>query len=207
MLDIEKTKQGFGKQLTVKGTFCLAIRRNFSNVATADIGALLLEDISRFTVVRSECKAGNALVASARLFYHWLYVELTSPCLPETFRLVVHSYRQDATNSGILKRSKLNALILHTACLRQHRDLKDLSWNTWGDDWNVHDWFDTIIRVADVLPVRGSTSETTVSQTLKHLASLGCMSWKDIQQDPDLSAFLSLTNKFKDVFSASLEYT
>ena len=182
VLELERTKQGSGKQLTLKGTLALAIRRNFGNAATADVGAMLLEDISRFTVARAETKAGTCLIASARIFFHWVYSELTGPQLPDSFRLVVHSYRQDATNSGILKRSKLNALILHSAFLRQREHLHDQSWKQW-ENFDFHDWFDSMVRVADVLPVLNSTSEDTVAQTLKHLASLGCTTWKDIQAD------------------------
>ncbi len=185
-LEIERTKDGVGKQLTLKGTIALAIRRNFGNAATADLGAMLLEDISRFTVARAESKTGTALVASARLFFHWMYADLTSPIQPQSFRLAVHSYRQDATNSGILKKSKLNGLILQSAYLRSDKNLNDQSWEHW-DDWDFHDWFDSMVRVADVLPVKGGTSEVTVSQTLKHLASLGCISWKDIQNDNALT--------------------
>lgn len=187
VLELERTKQGTGKQLTLKGTLALAIRRNFGNAATSDVGAMLLEDISRFTVARAETKAGTALVASARIFFHWVYSELTGPQMPDSFRLVVHSYRQDATNSGILKRSKLNALILHSAYLRQANNLNDQSWKHW-ENFEFHDWFDSMVRVADVLPVRNSTSEDTAAQTLKHLASLGCISWKDIQSDVALQA-------------------
>ena len=116
-------------------TLALAIRRNFGNAATSDVGAMLLEDISRFTVARAEVKAGTCLVASARIFFHWVYSELTGPKIPDSFRLVVHSYRQDATNSGILKRSKLNALILHSAYLRQTDHLDDPSWKRWEKFW------------------------------------------------------------------------
>ena len=79
VLELERTKQGSGKQLTLKGTLALAIRRNFGNAATADVGAMLLEDISRFTVARAETKAGTCLIASARIFFHWVYSELIGP--------------------------------------------------------------------------------------------------------------------------------
>ena len=63
-----------------------------------------------------------------------------------------------------------------------------------------------MVRVADVLPVLNSTSEDTVAQTLKHLASLGCITWKDIQSDvalqvpmTEMSEILGtqLTNNYK----------
>ena len=76
-----------------------------------------------------------------------------------------------------------------------------------GKNFDFHDWFDTMVRVADVLPVRSSTSEDTVAQTLKHLASLGCITWKDVQSDvalqvprTDMSEILGteLTNNYKE---------
>ena len=48
------------------------------------------------------------------------------------------------------------------------------------------DWFDLIVRVSDVLPVECGDSETTVAQTLKQLGALGCLTWKNVQEDPAL---------------------
>ncbi|CAE7399320.1 unnamed protein product, partial [Symbiodinium sp. CCMP2456] len=184
-LRLERSKKG--KQLSLRGKLSLAIRRNFSNCATADIGAILLEDISRYSVSRYESRAGTALVASSRLFYSSLYDDLTSPSdAMQHFQLVFHSYRQDATNSGILRGSKLAALILHSATLKKAvtHDAK------WGDtSFAFDDWYEPMIRVADVLPVERSTSSDTVAQTLKQLDGLGCITWKTVEQDDKLQRF------------------
>ena len=181
-LQIDRTKGG--KQLSLQGTLALAIRRNFSNCATADIGAVLLEDISRFTVSRAEGRAGAALAASARLFYKAMYEDIIYP--DGSFHVAFHSYRQDATNAGILRGSKLAALILHSAYLRDcpedSEDAADGNFSCSCDEWAFDDWFESIIRVADILPVEAADSVTTVSQTLKHLQGLGCITWKDVQQ-------------------------
>ena len=171
LLQIERTRGG--KRLTLEGTVSLAIRRNFGNCATADVGAMLLEDISRFTVARAVVKAGTALLASSRFFFHNLYQDVASRS-PGEFKLTIHSYIQDATSSGILKGSKLAALILRSAYLRDYvanaadgcedetYDFDD------AQNFDFTSWFETIVRVADILPVHGSDSAVTAAQTLKH---------------------------------------
>lgn len=84
LLQIERTRGG--KRLTLEGTVSLAIRRNFGNCATADVGAMLLEDISRFTVARAEVKAGTALLASSRIFFPQL---VSGCCQPKPWRVQV----------------------------------------------------------------------------------------------------------------------
>ena len=124
LLDIKRTKAG--KQLTLEGSFAVGIRRNFSNIATADLGAVLLEDISRFTVVRSECRTGSALIASARMWFAAIYSEICDArVMAGKFGVCIHSYKQDATNSGILKGSKLAALILRSAYLKCAQELPE----------------------------------------------------------------------------------
>lgn len=190
-LQIERIKGGTGKRLTLQSFIALAIRRNFGNCATADVGAMLLEDISRFTVCRSESKTGTALIASSRLFFHAMLGDLTNPSTG-TFKLVIHSFLQDATNAGILKGSKLSALILRSAFLKEQPPGDDVNSHFLDEGWQFDDWFDRIIRVADVLPVVAGDSGVTVAQTLKQLEGLGCPTWKDIQNNPDLQGQLSV---------------
>ena len=188
-LEIQTTRSG--KRLTLQGTLALAIRRNFSNISTEDIGAVLLKDLSRFTVTRAEVRAGTALVASSRLFFHSLYHDLVSPGKVSEFRFAFHSFKQDATNSGLMKGSKFCALVLRSCYLRktipgQETTGSDIEW----DDFDVDDWVETLVRVSDVLPVRDGSSEATVSQTLKQLDGLGATTWKKIAEEP----FLQDTN-------------
>lgn len=184
-LQLKTTKSG--KRLTLQGTLALAIRRNFSNISTEDIGAVLLKDLSRFTVTRAEVRAGTALVASSRLFFHSMYHDLVSPGKASDFRFALHSFKQDATNSGLMKGSKFCALILRSCYLRenipdQETPCSDIDW----DNFDVDDWVETLVRVSDVLPVRDGSSEATVSQTLKQLDGLGATTWKTIADDPIL---------------------
>lgn len=188
-LEIQRARKGKGKHLTLQGSFALAIRRNLSNIATADIGAVLLQDISRYTVTRSECRAGNSLVASARLWYNYVYGEITTGG-NDSFSLVVNCFKEDATNSNILKGAKLAGLILRSGFLKESESMADNGFQSSCADWRFEDWFEEIVRVADVLPVDGSTSEATVSQTLKQLECLGCISWKKVQSDTALQRWL-----------------
>eukprot|EP00969_Alexandrium_andersonii_P238024 10506014-Alexandrium_andersonii.AAC.1 len=56
-------------RFTVRGTCAVGLRRNMGNTAAADMGRMLLDDMSGQTVCRSECATGAALVASARNFH------------------------------------------------------------------------------------------------------------------------------------------
>lgn len=165
---LEITRAG-KRRLTLQGTIALAIRRNFGNCAQEDVGSMLLEDISRFTVSRAESRAGSALIASSRLFFHAMFHELTTPVdgSGRDFRVVFHAYKQDATNSGILKGSKLVALILRSAYLRERVPDQDCQEPLCG--FKFDDYFDSIERVGDILPVVHGDSEATAAQTLKHL--------------------------------------
>lgn len=189
ILDIERTKGGKGKQLTLSGSLSLAIRRNLSNIATSDLGAVLLQDISRYSVCRAETKAGTALIASSRIWFRAMYDELIRPSSSsEPLKLILHSFKEDATNTGILKGSKMGALILRSAYLKASHvpscddELPDIDW----ENFDISEWLDTIVRVADVLPVVAGTSEATYAQMLKQLESLGCITWKQIQADDAL---------------------
>ena len=203
-LEIKRTAGG--KQLTFQGAVALAIRRNFGNAATADVGMMLLENISRYSVSRAETRTGTALIASSKLWFHAIYQDLASLSGESGFTVCFNSYRQDATNSGILKGSKLGALILHSGFLRKPlggdvgRDGKALT----GDDvdlgsvdsrFDIDDWFECRVRVADVLPVQSGTSESTVGQTLKQLDGLGCLHWKAVHSDNVLQKHLGFELK------------
>lgn len=203
ILQLQRTKGG--KQLTVQGGIALAIRRNYGHCAAADVGAMLLESISRWTVTRQEVRAGAALIASSRIYFHWLYTELTSSAVGSTYKVVFHSWRQDATNSGILKGGKVCALILHSAFLRENVAFDpgngiDSKKGFVGSDFDFDcadafvfdEHFESHVRVSDVLPVHGATSEITASQTLKQLEGLGCITWKDVQKNIALQRSFAL---------------
>ena len=57
-----------GKRMTSMSTFALALRRNMSNIAAADMSGVILHDVSAQTVVRAEIRTCAAINASMQTF-------------------------------------------------------------------------------------------------------------------------------------------
>lgn len=140
---------------------------NLSNVACADLGLILLDDASRWTVARAEVRSGAAVVAAARAFHKEMLAEVSA----SSSGLCVHYLTQDATNSAIWQKRKLTALILHTAYLPSLPD-------STGSSNFVFSWksFQALQRVADVQPVGDATAASVVGLCHKMLQSVGCPS-------------------------------
>lgn len=121
---LELTTSGkSGKRLTKAGTIALGLRRNLSNIAAGDFGAVVLRDISANTVIRSEIKCAAAILTDMSLFTHNVSVshleqflasgiprELVSRATEPPWALMFVCIRSDATNSSIWRREKLNLL-------------------------------------------------------------------------------------------------
>lgn len=121
---LELTTSGkSGKRLTKAGTMALGLRRNLSNIAAGDFGAVVLRDISANTVIRSEIKCAAAILTDMSLFCHNVSVshleqflassisrELVSTATEPPWALMFVCIRSDATNSSIWRREKLNLL-------------------------------------------------------------------------------------------------
>ena len=155
--------------LTPQGTIALALRRNMSNCSAQDLGLVLLEDTSKNTVLRAECKAEAALIASSRAFFErWHQDVYDGPTISESSPAVAFTflhYREDATNH----RQKMMALELHAAyTISKAEDLDQVTF----DD------FLSIKRLADVVPVTDGTGLGTLAMTQKMLSSLGCPTWQ-----------------------------
>ena len=189
MAIVRTGSDGAGRYLTVPSRISLSIRRNLSNIACGDLSLVLLDDASRWTIARAEVHAGACLLASARSFHTDMSNELQSleqgvPSAPsiDTSRsesgggsgmaVSIHSMSQDATNSGIWQKRKLCALILDSAfCPSLPRE---------GDSADFKTYFNSMVCVADIQPVGGSTATATVGLTHKMLGSLGCPSVYDL---------------------------
>ena len=155
--------------LTPQGTIALAIRRNLSNCAARDIGLVVLEDTSKSTVLRAECKVGAALIASGRLFFeHWRQSVFHSQCMHSSTAVaftVLH-YRQDATNH----RHKMISMELEASyCLAQ---IDEVGFVEQTD-------FSRLKRLSDVIPVTDGTGLGTLALSEKMLTSLGAPTWTD----------------------------
>ena len=170
--------------LTAEGCLSAAIRRNLSNIGTADLGPTLLMELSRWTVARAEVKAGACLLASSRLFWESWAASIRD-AESDTRSLTVISYRQDATNGSCWQKSKLTALEMEGAFVA----------GVSGDDLHVAPdselcdsvfddkplpIFGRIKRLADVLPVEDSSGKGTLGMTEKMMASLACPTWRDL---------------------------
>ena len=155
-LELERYSFGNGKELTDSCKYALAIRRNMSNIACSDLGAVLLEDdINRWRVARCEVSAAAAMMASAR--HYW---ECESQALRDNvkFGLSVSSITSDATNGGMFKRSKLSTCEVDSTFLGWERD------SAGGLVPVAH----SMKRYCDVVPVGYSSTEGTMSVLLKH---------------------------------------
>ena len=164
------------ERLTPKSMIALGVRRNFTTIATADVGALLLERISRQTVVRGERKAGDALLHHCQMFFKYNVYPLLDRSLsdigildrwgadlPPVTSCAIYAYTSDATNSCIWQRRSLSTLQLEIMlCNFFAEPLTDGNWQHVGK------------VVADLLPTDYKTGLGTVALTLKHLGSLGC---------------------------------
>lgn len=123
---------------------------------------------------------------AVKFFDTWKSDKLLSR--PNNFESVlVVSFRQDATNSGIFNRSKLIALELdasYTCTLAPSGAYEAPKWHR-------------LKRMGDVQVVKEGTGAASLSLTKKMLSGLGCPLWKDdnpIEEDdglaPDFDASL-----------------
>lgn len=140
-----------------------------SNVSCEDFGRVLTTDISASTVTRSEMRAAAGLVASANLFYQQMLTELKSMD-KDSWTIVLHSYRQDATNGH----RKLCALELES-CFMIAANEQEFPGSASCDH------FCHIKRLADLVQIENETGPGCVSATLNAFRSLGCPSWRDIR--------------------------
>ena len=134
----------------------------------ADLGKVILDDISGSTVSRCELKCGAALIADAQLF-----MEIMKHSMQDQrntgFGIFLHSYRQDATNG----RDKVVALELHSSYVSNFQEdgENDLSWGH----------FCHLKRLADLGVVGDESGAGCVGITLRGLKSLGCPSWRELR--------------------------
>ena len=168
---IEDEEPMAGGWLTPQGTIALALRRNLTNCAAQDLGLVLLQDTSKSTVLRSECKVGAALVADSRIFFErWQHDVYHGPHLSEDYPSVTLTflhYREDATNH----RHKMMAMELHAAYVVSSQDADALS--AIGMEH-----MSSMKRLADVVPVSDGSGLGTMKMSEKMLSSLGCPTWR-----------------------------
>ena len=159
--------------LTPSGSIAVALRRNLGNVACALLGHVILQDIAGCTVSRCEVKAGACLMANAQIFFQVMKAELRTSS--SSISLVILAFREDATNSGIWRKSKLAAMEVECFWTQDLTSMKK------AESSGHH-----LKRLADVQRVSDSTAVGSVAMTLKQMQSLGSPCWYDLAQDfPD----------------------
>ena len=167
---------GHGKRyLTIPARASLAVRRNMSNAACADIGLILLDDASRYTVARAEVHSGSALVAAAQQFHETLLGEMAQNPI-----LSVHMVTEDATNNCIIQKKKLTALILHSAYMVADTNTMESLNAKERFYWNWDNIFNWCRCVGDVQPVEDGNATATMLLTEKMLTSVGCPTVKSL---------------------------
>lgn len=166
-----------GRYLTVPSKVSLAIRRNLSNAACADVSLILLDDTSRFTVARSEVQAGSSVQAAAQAFHEQMAEAMASGRV-----ISFHMVTQDATNSSIIQKKKLCALLLHSAYVAEDV-LNSALHSGRGFTFSWNKLFRSVQCVGDVQPVEDGSASGSVALTTKMLQSIGC---------PDIQSLVTL---------------
>lgn len=118
----------------------LAIRRNLSNGAARDLGAVLMIDVSHPTVTKYETLLAAALTAHSRRFH--LHCEARFHQETQGWNVAFHSFRSDATTSNVWHHSKLMVADLLSAyvCSSRHHESDHV-------DENNHKAFDSVVSL------------------------------------------------------------
>ena len=157
VLAITRTAKG---RLTKSSIYSLAIRRNMSNIASGDLGTVLLEPILRQTVVRAELHAAAALQASA--VSYWAVEAKLANSDDNKYGLTVLAVTADATGAGMWQKKKLSTCIVDAEFLMDTgHGLEPVP----------------IKRHCDIVPVVDSSGRGTYAVMENHLKSIGAPSW------------------------------
>ena len=154
--------------LTPQGTVAVALRRNIGNVSCALLGHVVLQDLAGCTVSRCEVKTAAALVAHSQMFYEQLQHSFQIADFPDQC-LAIHAFREDATNSGIWRKSKLSTIEIESFFTTNMSSV-DVAIK------NGH----TIRRLGDVQRVADSSGMGTATLCWKQMQSIGCPTWYEM---------------------------
>ena len=190
--------------LTPQGSLALGIRKNFSNIGTADLGLTLCEDISRWTVARMELRVSACMVADSWNFFRNWKQNACDDVSKSLQPVTIISFRQDGTNSGIWNKSKLIALELEAAYkldipAESCRDPDKSPWQNQGCDVSsLQQNWSRLKRLADVQIVKQGSGGATLALTQKMLNSLGCPHWGDFGSKEERASGTHRTGLFLD---------
>lgn len=165
---IQRTSDKPKAWLTPQGSVAVALRRNIGNVACSLLGHVVLQDLSGCTVSRCEVKSAAALVAHSQMFYEQMMHAFRTATTPAQC-LSIHTVREDATNSGIWRKSKLANMEIESFYTTNMSSL-DVAIKTGH----------TIRRLGDVQRVSDSSGMGTTTLCWKQMQSIGCPTWYDM---------------------------
>ena len=165
---VQRTSDKPKAWLTPQGSVAVALRRNIGNVACSLLGHVVLQDLSGCTVSRCEVKSAAALVAHSQMFYEQMMHTFRIATAPAQC-LSIHTLREDATNSGIWRKSKLANMEVESFYTTNISSL-DVAIKTGH----------TIRRLGDVQRVSDSSGMGTTTLCWKQMQSIGCPTWYDM---------------------------
>jgi hypothetical protein len=183
-------------KLSVQTALAVGLRRNMTNMAAEDQGAVALTDISAQSVLRSEVITGGCLNGFASSWHAANELGLGVPSstgsasvvpppdsladdgvlvapipdTPPTFQIALHYFACDATNSRVWRGSKVCTTEIRSAYLV---DSSGLTPDSQILDHCSHQSF-----VADLQVVQDSTAKGTAAILLKQMQSVGCPTWR-----------------------------
>ena len=160
--------------LTPQGTVAIALRRNIGNVACSLLGHVILQDIAGCTVSRCEVKSGAALAAHSQAFYQYMLHafkcgDIDTDDKNDNFQVAIHCFREDGTNSGIWRKSKLAAMEAESFFATNASSLEKAM------DSGHH-----LRRLADVQRISDGSGLGTVALYFKQMKSIGLPTWLDL---------------------------
>ena len=161
-------------RLSDSGACALAIRRAHSNIAAADLGKVLLDDVSRYTVCRAEVLTASSLCIAAKAYYS----DVSAKAAKSDFSIILHSVMSDATNSNIWKKQKLHSCIVKSLCCTEMPPV--LSGDYKSDIVEVSKRCVYLKRVADVLPCTDGSALGLLALLDKQFKSIGCPTWQQL---------------------------
>jgi hypothetical protein len=178
----------------------LAIRRNLSHCAAQGVASTLGVDVHRSTVVRWEQKVAAIIMSEARAFYQACDQKVSKA----PWSVAVHSFKGDATNSGVLQQSKLQAFELHSCFLIE--DPSDPLTDTYeyaDDVSSLPGWMERRTW-GDIQKIQDQSGLGTLGMAQKQIQGCGCQVWGGQQPPPrNIRAWIYTSDAGTDQVKAS----
>lgn len=151
----------------------LAVRRNLSHCAAQAVASTLGLDVHRTTVVRWEQRVAATIIAEARAFYKACDERVSKA----SWSVAVHSFKGDATNSGVMQQSKLQASELHSCYLVEDPEAPLGEMHDYAEDVSfVPGWAEHKVW-GDTQKIKDQSGLGTLGMAQKQIQGCGCQTW------------------------------